>query len=43
MDNWAYIVAAYGLTGLSLLGYLWHLREAERRLRREQETRHVWQ
>lgn len=43
MDNWPYIVAAYALTGLSLLGYLWYLRQAERRIRCEQETRHVQQ
>lgn len=40
MDNWAYIVAAYVLIGLSLLGYIWHLRQAERRVRCGQETRH---
>ena len=43
MAHWAYIVAAYALTGLSLLGYLWYLRQAERRVRCEQETRHVAQ
>ena len=43
MDNWAYIVAAYALTGLSLLGYLWYLRQTERSMRCAQETTHVWQ
>jgi len=43
MENWGYIAAAYTLTGLSLLGYVWYLRQAERRLRHEQETRHVRQ
>jgi hypothetical protein len=43
MDNWAYVVAAYALTGLSLLGYVWYLRQAERRMRHEQETHHVAQ
>jgi hypothetical protein len=43
VENWGYIVAAYALTGVSLLGYLWYLRQAERRMRYEQETRHVEQ
>jgi len=43
MANWAYIVAAYALTGLSLLGYMWYLWQAERRMRCAQETRHVAQ
>jgi hypothetical protein len=43
MANWAYIVAAYALTGLSLLGYIWYLRQAEGRVRCKQETRHVEQ
>lgn len=38
MDNWGYIMAAYTLTALSLGGYLWHLRQAERRLRGDQEV-----
>ena len=40
MENWGYIVAAYALTGVSLLGYLWYLRQAERRRWSAQETRH---
>jgi hypothetical protein len=41
MENWGYIVAAYALTGRSLLGYLWHLRQTERGLRGEQGTGYV--
>jgi len=41
MENWGYIVAAYALTALSLLGYIWYLRQTEHRLRGEQETGHV--
>jgi hypothetical protein len=33
MNHWAYVVAAYVLTGLSVVGYVWYLRQAERRLR----------
>jgi hypothetical protein len=44
MDNWAYIVAAYVLTGLSMVGYVWHLRQTERRLRSVlKETTHAQQ
>ena len=34
MENWGYIAAAYVLTGLSIGGYVWYLRQTERRLRR---------
>jgi hypothetical protein len=40
VEHWGYIVAAYALTGVSLLGYVWYLRQAERRMRCEQETRY---
>jgi hypothetical protein len=40
VEHWGYIVAAYVLTGVSLLGYLWYLRQAERRIRYAQETQH---
>jgi hypothetical protein len=43
MENGGYIVAAYALTTLSLLGYLWHLRQTERGLRGDQETHHAEQ
>lgn len=43
MENWGYIVAAYALSGLSLFGYIWHLRQAERRMRCEQETNYAAQ
>jgi hypothetical protein len=43
MGNWGSIVAAYTLTALSLIGYLWHLRQTEQSLRGEQETHHVEQ
>lgn len=33
-DDWAFVVAGYGLTGLTLLGYVWHLRARASRARR---------
>ena len=42
MNHWTYIMAAYLLTGLSMAGYVWHLRQIERRLRSVlKETTHA--
>lgn len=44
MDHWTYIVAAYLLTGLSMAGYVWYLRQAERRFQSVlKETTHARQ